>query len=55
VKAVNILEGIAGQLMILRFLQPQNSVYKKGQNAYKGERAPGLGLLSGHQPEGRGK
>jgi len=55
VKAVDILKGIAGQLMILIFLQPQNSVYEKGQKAYKGERAPGLGLLSGHQPERRGK
>jgi len=41
--------------MILTFLQPQNSVYEEGKKACKGQRAPGLGLLSGHKPEGRGK
>jgi len=55
VKVVDILKWTAGQLMILIFLQPQNNVYKKGQKAYGGQRAPGLGLPSGHQPEGRGK
>jgi hypothetical protein len=55
VKAVYILKGTAEQLMILVFLQPQNSVYENVQKAYKGERTPGLGLLSGYQPEGRGK
>lgn len=56
-KEVDILKGTAGQLMklIQVFLQPQNSVYEKGQKAYKGQRAQGLGLLSGHQPGGWAK
>ena len=47
VKAIGILKGTAGQLMILIFLQSKNSVYEKVQKAYEGQRAPEIGLLGG--------